>query len=188
MFKNINRIKLFGGLIMAKCKICGSDLVKKKTKTGEVVLYCQDCKKIYRLKAKAEEVQKKVEEEEEEEEAPAPVVAPKKLPEKKAPVVEEEDEEEEEEEEVAPKKAEKKAPIVEKEEEEEEEEEAPAPKKAPIPVVKEEKAAPAPVAPVTTVVAPEINNAALDSIAESLTEINTSLKELIRIFGNVFKS
>ena len=144
---------------MAKCKICGSDLVKKKTKTGEVVLYCQDCKKIYRLKAKAEEVKKKVEEEEEEEEeAPAPVVAPKKLPEKKAPVVEEEDDEEEEE---------------------------VAPKKAPIPEVKEE---PAPVAPVTTVVAPEINNAALDSIAESLTEINTSLKELIRIFGNVFKS
>ncbi len=165
---------------MAKCKICGSDLVKKKTKTGEVVLYCQDCKKIYRLKAKAEEVKKKVEEEEEEEEAPAPVVAPKKLPEKKVPVVEEE-EEEEEEEEVAPKKPLKKAPVVEEEEEEEE---------APIPEVKEEpaKAEPAPVAPVTTVVAPEINNAALDSIAESLTEINTSLKELIRIFGNVFKS
>ena len=162
---------------MAKCKICGSDLVKKKTKTGEVVLYCQDCKKIYRLKAKAEEVKKKVEEEEEEEEAPAPVVAPKKLPEKKAPVVEEEDEEEE----VAPKKPLKKAPVVEEEDEEEEV----APKKAPIPEVKEE---PAPVAPVTTVVAPEINNAALDSIAESLTEINTSLKELIRIFGNVFKS
>ena len=166
---------------MAKCKICGSDLVKKKTKTGEVVLYCQDCKKIYRLKAKAEEVKKKVEEEEEEEEeAPAPVVAPKKLPEKKAPVVEEEDDEEEEEE-VAPKKPLKKAPVVEEEDEEEEV----APKKAPIPEVKEE---PAPVAPVTTVVAPEINNAALDSIAESLTEINTSLKELIRIFGNVFKS
>ena len=142
---------------MAKCKICGSDLVKKKTKTGEVVLYCQDCKKIYRLKAKAEEVKKKVEEEEEEEEeAPAPVVAPKKLPEKKAPVVEEEDEEEE----VAPKKPLKKAPVVEEEDEEEEV----APKKAPIPEVKEE---PAPVAPVTTVVAPEINNAALDSIAES---------------------
>ena len=81
---------------MAKCKVCGSDLVKKKTKSGEVVLYCQDCKKIYRLKAKAEEVAKKAEEEEEEEEEETPV-APKKIPVKQAPVVEEEEEEEEEE-------------------------------------------------------------------------------------------
>ena len=160
---------------MAKCKVCGSDLVKKKTKTGEVVLYCQECKKIYRLKAKAEEVKKKVEEEEEEEEeAPAPVVAAPKKEEKPAP-----------------------APVVEGEKEEEEEEEeivAPAPKKAPIPVVeekkeevKEEKAAPAPVAPVV-VPAPAVNNEAIESIAESLAEINDSLKGLLKIFGNIFKA
>ena len=87
---------------MAKCKVCGNELVKKKTKSGEVVLYCTDCKKIYKLKAKADEAEKKVkeeEDEEEEEEAPKKVVA-KKLPEA---LVEEEDDEEEEEE--APKAA-----------------------------------------------------------------------------------
>ena len=78
---------------MAKCKVCGNELVKKKTKSGEVVLYCTDCKKIYKLKAKADEAEKKAKEEEEEEEAPKKVVA-KKLPE--APVEEEDDEEEEE--------------------------------------------------------------------------------------------
>ena len=107
---------------MAKCKVCGNELVKKKTKSGEVVLYCTDCKKIYKLKAKADEAEKKVkeeEEEEEEEEAPKKVVA-KKLPE--APVKEEEDDEEEEEE---------------------------APKAAPIPVIAKEapKAAPVAAAP-----------------------------------------
>ena len=107
---------------MAKCKVCGNELVKKKTKSGEVVLYCTDCKKIYKLKAKADEAEKKAkeeEEEEEEEEAPKKVVA-KKLPE--APVNEEEDDEEEEE----------------------------APKAAPIPVIAKEapKAAPAAAASV----------------------------------------
>ena len=106
---------------MAKCKVCGNELVKKKTKSGEVVLYCTDCKKIYKLKAKADEAEKKAkeeEEEEEEEEAPKKVVA-KKLPE--APVEEEDDEEEEE-----------------------------APKAAPIPVIAKEapKAAPAAAASV----------------------------------------
>ncbi len=139
---------------MAKCKVCGSDLVKKKTKSGEVVLYCPDCKKIYRLKAKAEEAAKKVKEEEEEEEEEAPVVAPKTIPAKKAPVVEEEDEEEEEE--VA----------------------APAPKAAPIPVVaKEEPKA-----------APAVDNKSLESIADSLAEINVSLKGLLKIFNNIYKS
>ena len=141
---------------MAKCKVCGSDLVKKKTKSGEVVLYCPDCKKIYRLKAKAEEAAKKVEEEEEEEEEETPVVAPKTIPAKKAPVVEEEDEDEEEEEEVA----------------------APAPKAAPIPVVaKEEPKA-----------APAVDNKSLESIADSLAEINASLKGLLKIFNNIYKS
>ncbi len=131
---------------MAKCKICGNELVKKKTKSGEVVLYCTDCKKIYKLKAKAEEVKKKAEEEEEEEEeAPAPVA--KKVV-KPAP-----------------------APF-----EEEEEEEAPAPAKAaPIPAI-----APAP--------APAANSADLASIAESLAEINASLKGLLKIFNNIYKS
>ena len=139
---------------MAKCKVCGSDLVKKKTKSGEVVLYCPDCKKIYRLKAKAEEAVKKVEEEEEEEEEETPVVAPKTIPAKKAPVVEEEEEEEEEE--VA----------------------APAPKAAPIPVVaKEEPKA-----------APAVDNKSLESIADSLAEINASLKGLLKIFNNIYKS
>ena len=138
---------------MAKCKVCGSDLVKKKTKSGEVVLYCPDCKKIYRLKAKAEEAVKKVEEEEEEEEEETPVVAPKTIPAKKAPVVEEEDEDEEE---VA----------------------APAPKAAPIPVVaKEEPKA-----------APAVDNKSLESIADSLAEINASLKGLLKIFNNIYKS
>ena len=151
---------------MAKCKVCGNELVKKKTKTGEVVLYCTDCKKIYRLKAKAEEAAKKVEEEEEEEEEEAPAaVAPKKIPAKKAPVVEEEDDEEEEEE---------------------------APKAAPIPEVKkeepkkEEKAAPAPVAPI--IAAPEVDNKSIASIAASLAEINDSLKSLLKIFNNIYKS
>ena len=143
---------------MAKCKVCGSDLVKKKTKSGEVVLYCPDCKKIYRLKAKAEEAAKKVEEEEEEEEEEAPVVAPKTIPAKKAPVVEEEDEEEEEEEEVA----------------------APAPKAAPIPVVAKEEPKAAP--------APAVDNKSLESIADSLAEINASLKGLLKIFNNIYKS
>ncbi len=150
---------------MAKCKVCGNELVKKKTKTGEVVLYCTDCKKIYRLKAKAEEAAKKVEEEEEEEEEEAPAaVAPKKLPVKKAPVVEEEEEEEEEEE---------------------------APKAAPIPEVKkeepkkEEKAAPV-AAPI--IAAPEVDNKSLASIASSLSEINDSLKSLLKIFNNIYKS
>ena len=138
---------------MAKCKVCGSDLVKKKTKSGEVVLYCPDCKKIYRLKAKAEEAAKKVEEEEEEEEEEAPVVAPKKIPAKPAPVVEEEEEEEEE------------APVV-------------APKAAPIPVVAKE----APAA------APAVDNESLESIADSLKEINESLKGLLKIFNNIYKS
>ncbi|MCR4875338.1 MAG: hypothetical protein K5923_06370 [Clostridia bacterium] len=148
---------------MAKCKICGNELVKKKTKTGEVVLYCTDCKKIYRLKAKAEEAAKKVEEEEEEEEEAPAAVAPKKLPAKKAPVVEEEEEEEEEE----------------------------APKAAPIPEVKkeepkkEEKAAPE-VAPI--IAAPEVDNKSLASIASSLSEINDSLKSLLKIFNNIYKS
>ena len=151
---------------MAKCKVCGNELVKKKTKTGEVVLYCTDCKKIYRLKAKAEEAAKKVEEEEEEEEEEAPkAVAPKKIPAKKAPVVEEEDEDEEEEEE-APKAV---APIPEVKKEE--------PKK-------EEKAAP--VAPI--VAAPEIDNKSIASIAASLSEINDSLKSLLKIFNNIYKS
>jgi len=99
---------------MAKCKVCGNELVKKKTKSGEVVLYCTDCKKIYKLKAKADEAEKKAKEEEEEEEAPKKVVA-KKLPE--APVNEEEDDEEEEE---APKAA--PIPVIAKE----------APKAAPV--------------------------------------------------------
>ena len=125
---------------MAKCKICGNELVKKKTKSGEVVLYCTDCKKIYKLKAKAEEVKKEAEEEEEEqEEAPAPVAK------KVAPVA---------------------APV------EEEEEEAPA-KAAPIPAI-----APAPAA----------NNADLADIAASLAEINASLKGLLKIFNNIYKS
>ncbi len=131
---------------MAKCKVCGNELVKKKTKTGEVVLYCTDCKKIYRLKAKAEEAAKKVEEEEEEEEEVP--VAPKK-----APIV-------------------KAAPVVEEEEEEE------APVAAPIPVVaKEEPKA-----------APAVDNAALADIASSLAEINDSLKGLLKIFNNIYKS
>ena len=99
---------------MAKCKVCGNELVKKKTKSGEVVLYCTDCKKIYKLKAKADEAEKKAKEEEEEEEAPKKVVA-KKLPE--APVKEEDDDEEEEE---APKAA--PIPVIAKE----------APKAAPV--------------------------------------------------------
>jgi len=131
---------------MAKCKVCGNELVKKKTKSGEVVFYCTECKKIYRLKAKAEEAKKNVEEEEEEEETP---VAPKKVAKAAAPVVEKEEEEEEEE-----------TPVV-----------------APIPVVAKEESAVAPT-----------NNASLDSIAESLAEINTSLKGLLKIFNNIYKS
>lgn len=130
---------------MAKCKVCGNELVKKKTKSGEVVLYCTECKKIYRLKAKAEEAKKNVEEEEEEEETP---VAPKKVAKAAAPVVEKEEDEEEE------------APVV-----------------APIPVVAKEESAVAPT-----------NNASLDSIAESLAEINASLKGLLKIFNNIYKS
>ena len=122
---------------MAKCKVCGNELVKKKTKTGEVVLYCTDCKKIYRLKAKAEEAAKNVEEEEEEEEEEAPKAAP--------------------------------IPEVKKEE----------PKK-------EEKAAPAPVAPI--IAAPEVDNKSIASIAASLAEINDSLKSLLKIFNNIYKS
>ena len=144
---------------MAMCKVCGNELVKKKTKSGEVVLYCTDCKKIYKLKAKADEAEKKVkeeEEEEEEEEAPKKVVA-KKLPE--APVEEEDDEEEEEE----------------------------APKAAPIPVIAKEapKAAPA-AAPVAT--APSVDPAQLAAIAESLSGIDASLKGLLKIFSNIYKA
>ena len=144
---------------MAKCKVCGNELVKKKTKSGEVVLYCTDCKKIYKLKAKADEAEKKVkeeEEEEEEEEAPKKVVA-KKLPE--APVEEEDDEEEEEE----------------------------APKAAPIPVIAKEapKAAPA-AAPVAT--APSVDPAQLAAIAESISGIDASLKGLLKIFSNIYKA
>jgi len=143
---------------MAKCKVCGNELVKKKTKSGEVVLYCTDCKKIYKLKAKAEETEKKAaeeEEEEEEEEAPKKVVA-KKVPEKPAPVEEDDDEEE-------------------------------APKAAPIPVIAKEapKAAPA-AAPVAA--APAVDPAQLAAIAESLSGIDASLKSLLKIFNNIYKS
>ena len=149
---------------MAKCKVCGNELVKKKTKSGEVVLYCTDCKKIYKLKAKADEAEKKVneeEEEEEEEEAPKKVVA-KKLPEKPAPVEEEDDEEEEEE----------------------------APKAAPIPVIAKEapKAAPAPVAAPVAPAAPAVDPAQLAAIADSLSGIDASLKSLLKIFNNIYKS
>ena len=139
---------------MAKCKVCGNELVKKKTKSGEVVLYCTDCKKIYKLKAKAEETAKKAaeeEEEEEEEEAPKKVVAAKKVPAAPAPVEEDDDEEEE------------------------------APKAAPIPVIAKEapKAAPA---------APAVDAAQLAAIAESLSGIDASLKSLLKIFNNIYKS
>ncbi len=146
---------------MAKCKVCGNELVKKKTKSGEVVLYCTDCKKIYKLKAKADEAEKKVneeEEEEEEEEAPKKVVAAKKLPEKPAPAEDDDDEEEEE-----------------------------APKAAPIPVIAKEapKAAPA-AAPVAA--APAVDPAQLAAIAESLSGIDASLKGLLKIFSNIYKA
>lgn len=49
---------------MKKCKECGGELVAKRTKSGEDVLYCPDCKKVYKLKQN--EVAKRAEEEEEE--------------------------------------------------------------------------------------------------------------------------
>ena len=48
-----------------KCKLCGNELVKKKTKSGEVVLYYTECKKPFKIPAKPV-----VKEEEEEEEKP----------------------------------------------------------------------------------------------------------------------
>ena len=141
---------------MAKCKVCGNELVKKKTKSGEVVLYCTDCKKIYKLKAKADEAEKKVkeeEEEEEEEEAPKKVVA-KKVPEAPAKVEEDDDEEEE------------------------------APKAAPIPVIAKEAPKAAPVA----AAAPAVDPAQLTAIADSLAGIDASLKNLLKIFNNIYKS
>ncbi len=59
---------------MARCKACGSELVKKKTKTGEVILYCESCKKGYRIPAAKPAF------EEEEEEVEAPKIAPKAAP------------------------------------------------------------------------------------------------------------
>ena len=80
---------------MPKCKVCGSDLVKKRTKSGEIVLYCTDCKKVYKLPAKP--VVEEDEDEEEEEEVVKKPAKEVKLP--KKPVVEEEDDDEDEEEE-----------------------------------------------------------------------------------------
>ena len=57
---------------MARCKECGNELVKRRTKSGEEVLYCTECKKVYRLEDKSEEQEKKpkkVAKEEEEEES-----------------------------------------------------------------------------------------------------------------------
>ena len=136
-----------------KCKICGSELVERKTKSGEEVLYCKNCKKGFKKPAPVipePPVEEEEEEEEEEVVAPIPVV---EEPVVVAPVQEEEEIVEEEEEVVAPAPVVEKAPIVE-------------------PVVKTE--APAPAA---------IDSKELADIAKSLSEINKTLKAMLTILN-----
>ena len=40
---------------MARCKECGGELVKKMGKSGNPVLYCPDCGKVYKIPVKKEE-------------------------------------------------------------------------------------------------------------------------------------